>query len=138
VDRRRLAAFREGIVHARSTDDLFDLERRLGPIDEDDPAAEELCYELRATACHLSRGPAPARFTLVRPPPIDARLSFHVRGRIGERIATVVWADGRLYGSLYALARLEARAVDDSDPGRALERIRAAFDRVSEAPAQAA
>jgi hypothetical protein len=132
--------FRQAIVVARSMDDLLDVERRLGPIDEDDPAAEDLCFDLRAAACHLSRGPAPSRehFTLIRPPPAEARVSFRVRGRIGERIATVVWADGRLYGSVYALARLEARPADDSDPDRALDRMLAAFESVSEVPAEAA
>lgn len=140
MDRTSLAVFRRAIVVARSMDDLFDVERRLGPIDEDDPAAEDLCYDLRAAACYLSRGPAPARdrFTLIRPPPRGARHSFRVKGRIGTRIASVVWADGRLFGSLYALARLEARPSDDSDPERALERIVASFEYVSEAPAAAA
>ena len=140
MDSRRLAVLREAIIAARSMDELFDVERRHGPIDEHDPAAEELCYDLRAACCHLSRGPAPdrARFTLVRAVPAAARRTFAVKGRIGNRIATVVWADGRLYGSLYALARLEARPADDSDARAALERILVAFDQVIDAPARAA
>jgi hypothetical protein len=140
MDSRRLAVLREAIVGARNMDELFDVERRHGPIDEHDPAAEELCYELCAACCHLSLGPAPdrARFTLLRPVPPDARRTFGVKGRIGNRIATVFWADGRLYGSLYALARLEARPADDSDPRAALERIIGAFDQVIDAPARAA
>jgi hypothetical protein len=130
---------RREIDRAASMDELFDLQRRWGPIDEAEPAAEELCYALRAAACHLSGGPPPARdrFTLVRPVPADAEVTFEVRGRIGERIALVVWADGRLYGSLYALARLEAAAADDSDPARALDRIIAGYEDVLEAPARA-
>jgi hypothetical protein len=138
--RRRLAVLRREIDRAASMDELFDLQRRWGPIDEADPAAEELCYALRAAACYLSGGPPPARerFTLIRPVPADARLTFEVRGRIGERIALVVWADGGLYGSLYALARLEAVAADDSDPAQALDRIVASYEDVLEAPARTA
>lgn len=135
-----LARFRSAIDKARSTDDLTDLERRFAPLDEDDPDALELLFELCAAACQLSRGPAPSRhsFRLERPVPPAARARFHVRGRIGERIATVVWADGRLYGSLYALARLEARRFDWTDSAAALERIRAAFDHVIVLDARAA
>lgn len=136
----RLARVRQAIEAANSTDDLNDVERRFGPIDEDDPEAVDLLFELRAAACHLSRGPAPARasFALVRQPPAAGRVRFHVRGRIGERLVTVAWVDGRLYGSLYALARLEARPFDWSDPAAALDRLRAAFESVVVLDARAA
>jgi hypothetical protein len=135
--RKRHALLRRGIADARSTDDLFDLQRQYAPIDESAVDAEELGYELRAAACHLSGGPPPPRdrFTLTRAVPADARATFTVRGRIGERIAAVVWADGALYGSLYALARLEARPAADDGAACALARIVAAFDEVYEAPA---
>lgn len=132
-----LARIRQAIENARSSDDLTDIERRFGPLDEDDPDTLDVLFELRAAACQHARGPAPARdaFTTRRPPPRSARLSFTIRGRIGDRIATVIWADGRLYGSLYALARLEARPFDWSDGARSFDRINAAFEQVIEARA---
>jgi hypothetical protein len=136
----KLARCRKAIDQAKSTDELTDIERRFGPFDENDPDTFELLFEMCAAACLLSRGPAPSRdrFALARRAPLSARIRFRVSGRIGERITTVVWADGRLYGSLYAIARLEARPFDWRDATLAFEQIRAAFDHIHDTDARAA
>lgn len=98
------------LADVRNTDDLFDLELRLGPFDEEDPIAARALFQLACARCQLSRGPALSweTFTLTRPPPAYARERFEVRGRTGTRIARVGWADGVLFGSLYVLRRFDA------------------------------
>lgn len=96
------------LIDVRSTDELSDLEVRLGPFDEEDVLAARALFELASLRCQLSRGPAPSpdRFTLTRPGPAHARERFELRGRLGSRIVRVGWADGELFGSLYGINRL--------------------------------
>jgi hypothetical protein len=120
------------LSEVRNTDDLFDLELRVGPFDEEDAVAVRALFQLACARCHLSRGPVPSaeRFTLVRPAPAYARERFEVRGRVGTRIVRVGWADGSLFGSLYALRLLECGVTNLADAASAHQRIRAVFDVV--------
>jgi hypothetical protein len=119
------------LAEVHNTDELYDLEQRLGPFDEEDRLAERALFHIASMRCQLSRGPAisPDRFTLTRPAPAYARERFEVRGRIGSRIVRVGWADGVWFGSLYAIGRLEC---DDAcgDPTAARERVLAMLDVV--------
>lgn len=124
------------LADIRNTDDLFDLELRLGPFDEEDALATRALFHLAAARCQLARGPAlsPDRFTLTRPEPHPARERFEVRGRIGTRIVRVGWADGVLFGSRYAIDRLAADesvcACAMTARARILERFDAILDEV--------
>lgn len=120
------------LTDVRNTDDLYDLEQRWGPFDEEDPIATQALYHMASTRCRLARGPALSRgdFVLVRPPPSHARERFEVRGRLGSRIARVVWADGELYGSLYVIACLEGSRTCFVDGVSLRERVTAVFDVV--------
>lgn len=123
-----------------NTDDLFDLELRLGPFDEEDALGARALFHLAAARCQLSRGPAlsPERFTLTRPEPHSARERFEIRGRIGTRIVRVGWADGVLFGSLYAIARLGSSDACFGSAATARARIIDRFDVVlHEVPALA-
>lgn len=120
------------LIDVRNTDDLLDLELRLGPFDEEDPVAARALFQLATMRCQLARGPAlsPDRFTLTRPAPSHVREGFELRGRMGTRIVRVGWADGVLFGSVYAIARLGS---DDACFGSAVtarERIAERFDVV--------
>ncbi|CAN5614782.1 hypothetical protein BH23GEM9_BH23GEM9_35490 [soil metagenome] len=128
------------LAEVRNTDDLFDLEVRLGPWDEEDALAARALFQLACTRCLLARGPAPSpdRFTLIQPAPEFGRERFEVRGRIGTRIVRVGWADGILFGSLYAIARLGSDDACFSQAASARERIVERFDVVlEEMPARA-
>jgi hypothetical protein len=120
------------LADVRNTDELFDLELRLGPFDEEDAIAAHALFRLSCARCQLSRGPAmqETEFALSRLPPAHARERFEVRGRIGTRIVRIGWADGELYGSLYALRILEAQGAAVADARRAHQRIRALLDVV--------
>ncbi|HSK18490.1 MAG TPA: hypothetical protein VK912_05080 [Longimicrobiales bacterium] len=123
-----------------NTDDLFDLELRLGPFDEEDALAARALFHLAAARCQLSRGPAlsPERFTLTRPEPHAARERFEIRGRIGTRIVRVGWADGVLFGSLYAIARLGGSDACFGSAATARARVIDRFDVIlHEVPALA-
>lgn len=128
------------LADIRNTDDLFDLELRLGPFDEEDALAARALFHLAAARCQLARGPAlsPDRFTLTRPEPHPARERFEVRGRIGTRIVRVGWADGVLFGSRYAIARLGGSDACFGSAATARARIFDRFDVVlHEVPALA-
>lgn len=118
----------------RTTDDLLDLELRLGPFDEEDAIAAHALFLIAATRCRLAFGPAPAweQFSLASTAPPSSRQRIEVRGRIGTRIARVVWADGGLFGSHYALRRLDRTDDRCADPDAARQRIHAVFDEVLE------
>lgn len=120
------------LVDVRNTDDLYDLEQRVGPFDEEDPNAAQALFHLAAIRCRLARGPAPSRaeFSLVRPPPAHVRERFEVRGRLGSRVVRVGWADGVLFGSLHAIARLECGDGCLADAAAARQRVIALFDVV--------
>ena len=122
------------LADIRNTDDLFDLELRLGPFDEEDALAARALFHLAAARCQLSRGPAlsPERFTLTRPEPRPAAERFEIRGRIGTRIVRVGWADGVLFGSIYAIDRLGADESVCSCAITTRARIRERFDAVLE------
>lgn len=109
----RLHSLVERLGEVRNTDELLDLEILHAPFDEDDPVAARALFQIVAMRCHLARGPAPSpeSFTLIRPAPARARERFEVRGRLGTRIVRVGWADGMLFGSLYAIACI---ACDDA------------------------
>jgi hypothetical protein len=109
----RLQRLVERLVEVGNTDELLDLEILHGPFDEDDLLAARALFQIAAIRCHLARGPAPSpdSFTLIRPAPAQARERFEVRGRLGTRIVRVGWADGMLFGSLYAIACI---ACDDA------------------------
>lgn len=98
-------------MEVRNTDDLYGLELRTGPYDEEDPVAARALFHLAAVRCRLARGPAPSPsgFLLARPAPDSPREWFEMRGRMGSRIVRVGWADGVLYGSLHAIRHLEGR-----------------------------
>lgn len=115
-----------------NTDDLFDLELRLGPFDEEDPVAVRALFQLASARCQLSRGPGLSwdGFRLNRAAPSYAREKFEVRGRAGTRIARVGWADGVLFGSLYVLRMLESRPGVFSDAASARDAMHAVFDVV--------
>ena len=115
-----------------NTDELFDLELRLGPFDEEDPVAVRALFQLASARCQLSRGPGLSwdGFRLTRSAPAYARDMFEVRGRTGTRIARVGWADGVLFGSLYVLRTLEAGPDVFADAVSARDAIHAAFDVV--------
>lgn len=122
------------LTTVRNTDELFDLELRLGPLDEEDAIAARALFLLASIRCQLSRGPAPSadQFTLVRPAPEWGRERFEVRGRVGTRIVRVGWADGVLFGSLYAIARLRADDPGLAHAATARDRIVDCFDVVLE------
>lgn len=122
------------LMDVRNTDDLFDLELRLGPFDEEDPLGERALFQLAGARCQLSRGPALSaeRFTLMRAAPACASARFEVRGRVGTRITRVVWADGELFGSLYVLRLLDGRGVDTTDAKTARALVHSVFDIVME------
>jgi hypothetical protein len=122
------------LTSVRNTDDLFDLELRLGPLDEDDAIAARALFLLACMRCHLSRGPAPSaeQFTLMRPAPEQGRERFEVRGRVGTRIARVGWVDGVLFGSLFMIARLGRDDACFANAATARERIIDSFDVVLE------
>jgi hypothetical protein len=132
MDPERLQRLLACLVEVRNTDELFDLELRFAPYDEDDPIAARALYELAATRCQLARGPTPSRdgVTLSRPTPKYAREHFEVKGRVDTRIVRIGWADGQLVGSLYALRRLECGGVTYADAARARQRIHAVLDVV--------
>ena len=128
------------LADIRNTDDLFDLELRLGPFDEEDALAARALFHIAAIRCQLSRGPAlsPDRFTLTRPEPHPVRERFEVRGRIGTRIVRVGWADGVLFGSLYAIARLGGSDACFGNAATARARVIDRFDVIlHEVPALA-
>jgi hypothetical protein len=128
------------LADVHNTDDLFDLEQRLGPFDEEDMLAARALFQIATLRCQLARGPAlsPDRFTLTRPAPSYVREGFEVRGRIGMRIVRVGWADGVLFGSLYAIARLGSSDACFGSAATARARIIDRFDVVlHEVPALA-
>src|SRR5690606_22389706 len=92
----------------KSTDELYDLELRLAPFDEEDAVGKRALYHLASARCQLARGPALPfeRFTLTCPEPPVAQDRFEVRGRVGSRITRIAWVDGVLCGSLYVIAML--------------------------------
>lgn len=51
---------------------------------------------------------------------------------MGTRIVRVGWADGKLYGSRYAIARIGGEAVVPNDVAAARARIMGRFDVVFE------
>jgi len=116
----------------KSTDELYDLELRLAPFDEEDAVGKRALYHLASARCQLARGPALPfeRFTLTCPEPPVAQDRFEVRGRVGSRITRIAWVDGVLCGSLYVIAMLggDAHAFPDAETARA--RIRVVFDEV--------
>ena len=116
----------------KSTDELYDLELRLAPFDEDDAIGRRALFHLASARCQLARGPAYTfdRFTLTCPEPSAARDRFEIRGRVGTRIARVVWADGVLCGSLYVIAMLGGDAHAFRDARTARQHITAVFDHV--------
>ncbi len=122
------------LFEVRNTDELFDLEVAFAPFDEEDGVAQRALFQLACRWCHLARGPAPAQesFELVRRPPDAAHHRFEVRGRIGQRIVRVGWADGALFGSLYALRRLEHAHDPARTAASAQAWIRASLDAVIE------
>lgn len=132
MDPAQLERLLDLLAKVHNTDDLFDLELRLGPFDEDDALAARALFQMASMRCHLSRGPAPSpdRFTLTRPPPAGARERFEVRGRMGTRIVRVGWADGEWFGSLYAIGRLGSDAACVADATDARERVVALLDVV--------
>lgn len=118
----------------RNTDDLLDLEHRLGPFDEEDALDAHALFLIAALRCRLASGPAPSSetFSLTRSGPAHAPERFEVRGRMGTRIVRVGWADGMLFGSLYGLRRVGADEPYFADAESARQRIRAHFDEVIE------
>lgn len=128
----QLQRFVNRLADVRNTDDLYDLEQRAGPFDEEDPIAAQALFDLAAVRCRLARGPAPSRaeFVLVRPPPAHVRERFEVRGRMEARIVRVGWADGVLYGSLHAIMRLECGQACFADAASTRQRVIALFDVV--------
>jgi hypothetical protein len=123
-----------------NTDDLYELEVRLGPFDEGDPVAARALFMIATMRCRLAGGPAISAdtFVLEAPPPATAVERFEIRGRMGTRIVRVGWADGALFGSLHALARVTCVNGDLGDCSRARQRIVSALDHViDELPAQA-
>lgn len=132
MNAEQLERLLDRLADVRNTDDLLDLEVRLGPFDEEDALATRALFHLASMRCQLSRGPAPSpeRFTLTCPAPAYVREGFEVRGRIGTRIVRVGWADGVLFGSLYAIARLGSSDVCFGNVVTARERIVECFDVV--------
>ena len=132
MNAEQLERLLDRLADVRNTDDLLDLEVRLGPFDEEDALATRALFHLASMRCQLSRGPAPSaeRFTLTRPAPAYVHEGFEVRGRIGTRIVRVGWADGVLFGSLYAIARLGSSDVCFGNVVTARERIVECFDVV--------
>jgi hypothetical protein len=128
----QLQRLEDRLSEVRTTDDLIDLEERLGPFDEDDALGARALFLIACARCLLARGPAPSphAFTLTRPAPTHARERFEVRGRAGTRIARIGWADGELFGSLYMLRLLAADPIGMSAAASARERITAVFDVV--------
>ena len=128
----QLEQLRDRLADVGDTDALFELELRLAPMDEDDPVAVHALFELACARCQLARGPALSwqTFTLTRSAPPYVREGFEVRGRVGTRIARVGWADGVLFGSLYALRLLEGGALIFRDATTARRRIHDVFDVV--------
>lgn len=118
----------------RNTDDLLDLEHRLGPFDEEDAVDARALFLLAAFRCRLAHGPAPSpgAYALIRPAPAGGVERLEVRGRMGNRIVRIVWIDGALYGSLHALRRLGLRGADFVDAESARLRIRGVLDEVIE------
>jgi len=116
----------------RSTDDLLDLEHRLGPFDEENALDAHALFLITSVRCRLAGGPAPSadRFTLVRAAPASAQALLEMRGRMGNRIVRVAWVDGALYGSLHALRRLEGSSFADAESARTA--LRGLFDEVIE------
>ncbi|MBR9988509.1 MAG: hypothetical protein KFH98_02080 [Gemmatimonadetes bacterium] len=105
---RQFERLMDRLADIRNTDELYDLEQRLAPFDEDDVVARRALFHLAAARCQLARGPAlsPERFTLTHPAPARSHEEFQLRGRLGTRIVRVGWADGEWYGSLHAIALL--------------------------------
>lgn len=128
----RLERLLDRLADVRNTDDLFDLELRLGPFDEEDPVAARALFQLAAARCQLSRGPGLSweTFTLSSVAPAYARERFEVRGRAGTRIARVGWADGVLFGSLYMLRMLDPDADIFRQAASARQGILDVFDVV--------
>lgn len=136
MDSERVQRLLDRLSDVSNTDDLFDFEVHNGPFDEEDPLAARVLFQIAATRCQLSRGPAPSpdTFTLTRPAPARARDRFEVRGRIGTRVVRIGWADGTLFGSLYAIARLHCSANTLAHAAAAREHIIAQLDVVLEDP----
>jgi hypothetical protein len=132
MNAEQLQRLQNRLSEVRNTDELIDLEHRLGPFDEDDALAVSALFRIACVRCHLARGPAPSpdTFTLTRAAPAHARERFEVRGRVGTRIARAVWADGELFGSLYVLSRLGRDTTGLAVAESARQRITAAFDAV--------
>ena len=120
------------LVDIRNTDDLFDLEQRFAPFDEDDALTRRALFQIACTRCHLSRGPtlSPDTFALARPAPSRAREQFEMRGRVGTRTVRIGWADGELYGSLYAMARLGSAVPCIADAATARALLTEMFDAI--------
>jgi hypothetical protein len=130
----QLKRLSERLSEVRNTDDLLQLEMALGPFDEEDGVAAQALFRIAATRCQLARGPAPApeSFMLTKPAPEHARERFEVRGRLDNRIVRVGWADGTLFGSLYALARLGRGGARHDDATTAREHIVRRLDAVTD------
>jgi len=140
MDFERMQRLLDGLGEIDNSDDLLDFELLNGPFDEDDPHAARVLFQIAAVRCQLARGPAPSAetFALTLPAPKRSRHRFEVRGRIGTRIVRVGWADGMLFGSLYAIARLHLDATTLAHAVVAREIINEQFDVVlDEMPAQA-
>lgn len=128
----QLARLLDRLPDVKSTDELYDLELRLAPFDEEDAVGKRALFHLASARCQLARGPAlpVERFTLTCPEPANGTNRFEVRGRVGTRIGRVAWVDGVLCGSLYIIAMLGGDPHAFPDPDIARERIHAIFDHV--------
>lgn len=124
----------------RNTDELLDVELSFAPLDEDDPLAQRALFELACRRCHLARGPAPlqARFALRVPRSASVRHCVELRGRMGSRIVRVGWADGTLFGSRYAIVRLQRALGGARDVAEAERIIRSRMASVIEPVAASA
>jgi hypothetical protein len=129
---RQLERLTARLPDVRNTDDLYDLELRFGPFDEEDAVAKRALFQLASARCQLARGPAlsPERFTLSYPAPPHARDGFELRGRMDARIVRVGWADGMLFGSAYAIDRIRCDDGCLANAVAARERIVAHLDAV--------
>lgn len=132
MNAEQLQRLLDRLVDIRSTDELFDLELRFAPFDEDDALTRRALFQIACVRCHLSRGPSLSleSFALSRPAPPHSREQFEVRGRVGMRTVRVGWCDGELYGSLYAIARLNPTTPYITDAATARALVTRLFDSI--------